>query len=82
MKIAKIEIDFPIMVDVDLDMQIDLDRLIKRICNRNVHPDQVMWPSSFGSKPTYIPITAAEERERGIEFDDTILHIGCSIKRK
>jgi len=82
MKVSKIEIDFPVMVNIDLDIQVELDTLLKKICNRNVLKNQVMWPSSYGSKPIYIPITAAEEKERGIEFDDTIFHVGCSFKIK
>ena len=70
------------MVDIDLDIQIELDKLLRKVCNRNTLENQIMWPSSFGSKPTYIPITAAEEKERGIEFDDTVFHVGCSIKTK
>jgi len=80
MEVCKIEIDFPVLVDIDLDIQIELDKILKKICDRNVLEGQKMWPSSFGSKPTYIPITQAEEKERGIEFDDTIFHIGCSLK--
>jgi hypothetical protein len=41
------------------------------------HPGRVMWSFGMRCKPTFIPMTAEEEKVRGMEFDDSVLAIEC-----
>ncbi len=75
MDINKIEIDFPFNVEIPHEIQIALDKVIKKICDLNVPEGHVMWPAASGYKPTYIPMTREEEEEQGMEFDMSIYHI-------
>lgn len=81
MKITKIEIDFPIPVDLgDADRKIH--DIVYNVCKRNEPDGKRMWPFGIGLKPTYIPMTAEEEKERGIEFDENTFHIECALKTR
>lgn len=57
MNVNKIEIDFSFNVEIPHEIQIALDKVIKKICDLNVPEDHVMWPAASGYKPTYIPMT-------------------------
>ncbi len=87
-KIFKIEVEFPIGVDVTVARCIDLDKVIRNICEENCPGGYVMWPAGQGQKITYMVMTAEEERERDkkglspIEFDSSIFSITCAIKEK
>lgn len=80
--IRKIEIDFPIEVNLNGEDQRILDDFVKRICDKNTPEGMVFWPAERGSKMTYLPLTQEEEKERGCEFDDDIFYIGCAIREK
>lgn len=67
-----VEISFAAGVEItDADMQ-EFVALADKICRRYEanHPARTMWPCGIGFKPTYIPMTAEEEKTRGMEFDD------------
>lgn len=78
MKVQRIEIDFPCMVELPEGFEQTLSSLVGMVCKayEKENPTRVMWPSGHGFKPTYIPMTRAEEEERGMEFDETVYHIG------
>jgi hypothetical protein len=82
--IRRIEVNFPVPVELSDADQKALHDLLSRICQRYEadHPDRVMWVFGWGSKPTYIPMTAEEERTRGIEFDDDTLFAEISEREK
>jgi hypothetical protein len=82
MKIRKIEVDFPIEVDLSSDVQQELQNLVMKICKANCPPNHAFWPMATGSKPTFIPMTAEDEQEGGMEFDDSIYHIECGIRQR
>jgi hypothetical protein len=75
--IQKIEIDFPIAVNMSVEAQTALNKAIEIICKEyeENNPGRVMWTFAHGCKPTYIPMTAEEEKHRGIEFDKSIFHM-------
>lgn len=75
--ISKIEIDFPVSVDLPRGWKQQLDTLVRKICDNyeQQNPGRVMWPFGCGCKPTYVPLTAEEEKHRGAEYDDSIYHI-------
>ena len=79
MKVLKIEIEFPIPVELK-DGGEGIYRVVSEICKQNSPEGMVLWPASYGSKPLYIPLTKEDEEERCSEFDDSIYHIGCSIR--
>lgn len=70
MKIRKIEIDFPFMVELPPGFDRALSEFVNLVCERyeEQHPDRVMWPAGHGSKPLW------REPEEP-EFDDSIYHI-------
>lgn len=80
MAITTIEITFPRPVDLKDDEMRSLVELADILCRRyqRLHPGRIMWPFGVGHKPTFIPMTPEEERERGIEFDEGVFHIQCS----
>jgi len=78
-KITSIEVTFPEAVEVpDAQFQ-QLVSIVSDICKayEATHPGRVMWPFGIGCKPTYIPMTAEEEKTRGMEFDESVLSIEC-----
>lgn len=79
MKVRAVEITFPHAVELTSDDQRALIEIADRACRRWVrkHPYSVMWPAGTGCKPTYIPMTAADEAERGMEFDEETFQIEC-----
>lgn len=82
--IRRIEVNFPVPVKLSDRDQKALHDLLSRICEgyEAAHPGRVMWVFGWGSKPTYIPMTAEEERTRGIEFDDDTLYAEISEREK
>jgi hypothetical protein len=83
-KISSIQVSFPVPVDVPDEDYRELMNLISRICKRyeRQHPDRVMWPAGIGGLPVFIPMTAEEEKERGPEFDMSVLSVDCSEREK
>jgi len=81
--IVKIEIDFPLPVELPKGWEEKLSNLVSEVCDKykQEHPDRVMWPAGHGYKPTYIPLTMEDEKHRGMEFDDSIFHISVSEHR-
>lgn len=78
MKIFKIEISFPRQINLSNEMAHKLVNIVNDICEQNVkETTTVMWPSGVGQKLTYMPMTAAEEKTRGCEFDENIFEISC-----
>jgi hypothetical protein len=79
MTIRAIEIHFGQPVELSREQEKRLLDLADEICKayEASHPARVMWPSGYGCKPTYIPMTQEEEQERGMEFDESVLEIDC-----
>jgi hypothetical protein len=77
---SSIEITFPLPVNISQSQQRRLVDLISEICDcyEERHPGRVMWPFGIGSRITYMPMTQAEEQERGMEFDNSCFSIECS----
>ena len=75
--IKKIEIDFPVPVELSDGFQQSLDELLTTVCKKYEadNPKRVMWPFGHGSKPTHIPLTQEDEKKRGCEFDDSVYYI-------
>ena len=82
--IVRIEVDFPLPVELSNEMQRGLMEAVGRICEdyNRAHPDRVMWPFGVGSKITRMPITAEEEAQFGIQFDDSVLHIEVAERER
>lgn len=81
MKVLRIEINFPVPVELPDDFQRRLVALVDVACKayEATHPGRVMWPFGVGSKITYMPMTK-EEEDAGMhmEFDDDTLEIEVS----
>jgi len=77
LKIQKIEIDFPVPVELPDGFEQTLSSLVGMVCKayQKENPTRTMWAAGHGFKPTFIPMTRKEEEERGPEFDGTIYHI-------
>jgi hypothetical protein len=75
---SRIEITFPVPVELTNDDQRVIDAITAEICRRyeRCHPGRVMWPAGVGSKITYMPMTKAEEDAgRHMEFDNKVFAI-------
>lgn len=61
MKVRTIEIQFPCEVDTPEGWERALDALLDMVCKQyqKDHPFDVMWPSGYGSKPTWSKADAA-----------------------
>lgn len=78
---SRIEISFPVSVEMTDDDCRILDAIASEICRRyeRAHPGRVMWPAGVGAKITYMPITRAEEvAGKHMEFDHNTFAIDCS----
>lgn len=77
--VRKIEINFAEAVELTDDIEQQLLQIAGEICRAYelAHPGRVMWPAGIGGKITFMPLTAEDERERGIEFDDDTFEIDC-----
>lgn len=75
MKVRKIEIDFPFMVELPPGFSRALSEFVNLVCKRyeERHPDRAMWPAGHGSKPLW-----REPEEPG--FDESIYHIDVAEK--
>lgn len=82
--VRRIEVDFPVPVELSNEDQKALYDLLSRICEKyeESHPCRIMWVFGWGSKMTYIPITVEEERTRGIEFDTDTLYAEIAEREK
>lgn len=80
MPISAIEISFPVPIELTNEDQHMLVAAINNICNsyNANHPDRVMWPFGIGFKMTFMPMTAEEEKQRGMEFDENTFQIECA----
>jgi len=77
----KIEISFPVKVELTQDDMRQLDAITGEICDRYevAHPGRVMWAAGVGSKILYMPMTRDEELAgKHMEFDDAVFAIDCS----
>lgn len=84
-KIHRIEITFPVGVDLPRGVEQELVEIADRICRayEAEHRDSVMWPAGIGNKVTYMPWTAAEEAAgRHMEFDDSVFAIDCTERER
>ena len=77
--ITRIEINFSEPIELTNDDQQQMVKIAAQICERyeRSNPHRVMWPFGIGLKPTFIPMTAEQERERGIEFDESVFAVEC-----
>jgi len=84
MKLQKIEIDFPVPVNLPPGFEQVLSSVVGLVCRQyeKKNPERVMWAAGHGSKPTYIPLTEEDEKERGMEFDDNIYYIEVAERQK
>ena len=78
--ISQIEVTFPVPVTLTNDEQREIHDVIGKICSRYEveNPGRVMWVFGYGQKITWMPMTADEEKERGMEFDEHTLSIEVS----
>lgn len=77
--ILRIEINFPVRVEVTNEEEMELTRLIDRVCKRNSNENQTLWTAGIGSKITYFPIM---EGDGPIEFDDDTFCIDVGLNEK
>lgn len=79
MPFKAVEIYFPEGVEITDKQQRRLVAVANEICAdyEVTHPGRTMWPFGIGFKPTFIPMTAEQESERGMEFDDGTFQIEC-----
>lgn len=80
MKRRRIEVYFPIPVEITREQHIALDKIVSEICKANTPPGHVMWPAESGSKIT-CPIEMLSDEEP-IPFDDDTYFIGCCCREK
>lgn len=81
MKTSRIEISFPLSVEVTDDDFRVLHAITEEICHRyeRSHPGRIMWPFGSGSKIIYMPMTREEELAgKHMEFDDSTYAIDVS----
>jgi len=73
MKVQKIEIEFPFLVELPPGFEQVLGTLVNLVCKKYEaeNPDRVMWPAGHGSKPIW------REPEEP-DFDDDIYHISVA----
>lgn len=73
MKIQAIEITFPVPVELPEGFEKTLSCFVGMVCKKyeKENPTRTMWPAGQGFKPTFIPMTQEQEKERGMEFDET-----------
>lgn len=71
-KILRIEVDFPVGIDLADEDCRDLDALLTRICARYraANPDRVMWPFGCGAKMLVNPLKLSDDEP--IPFDDSV----------
>lgn len=77
----KVEISFPVKVELTQDDMRQFDAITGEICDRYkaAHPGRVMWPAGVGSKVLYMPMTRDEELAgKHMEFDDAVFAIDCA----
>jgi hypothetical protein len=77
MKIHKIEIDFPVEVELPPGFTRALSVIVNLVCERykEQHPGRTMWPAGHGAKPLW------REPEEP-DFDDSILHFMVAERKK
>lgn len=84
-KLRRIEINFPVPVDLPDDFQKRLVGLVDEVCKTYEanHPGRVMWPFGVGCKITHMPLTR-EQEEAGehLEFDEDTLEIEVSERER
>ena len=78
----KIEISFPFSIQITRTQEMLLTAIIDDLCYMNCPPGYTMWLGGVGSKITYLPMTAEEEKIRGPEFDDDTLCFEISCRSK
>lgn len=84
-KISRIEISFPIAVDLPDKFQRRLCELVGEICSTYEieHPNRVMWVFGVGSKIICMPMTAQEEKAgKHTKYDDDTLSIEISERER
>lgn len=81
-KIRKIEVDFPVEVDLPDGFIQDLDELLTKVCKlyKRQHPDRTMWVFGVGQKMMINPMLI--EDDKPIPFDDKILHFEIYEREK
>ena len=77
-----IEIIFPMKVHVNQKASKLIIEAIDIICDENCPEGHVMWLFGHGGKPTYIPLTAEEEKKRGAEYDMDVNFFEIACRRK
>lgn len=80
-KVQRIEINFPVPVEVPSGFENLLAAAVDMVCKQYEvqNPYRVMWPAGQGSKILSMPMTRAEEEAgQGMEFDDLCYEISVS----
>lgn len=79
--ISKIEISFPVQVEVPKGFNRKLNDLVKEVCidYEKKNPNRVMWPFGSGSKNN---LHANDSRRRKTQIDDSIYCIEVAERQK
>lgn len=87
--IHKIEIDFALPVELTVDEQQALDRLIGKICDRECPQGWAFWPAGCGSKPLFSqadqrflghPVDPKAPETGEPTWDDSVYHVECAAR--
>ena len=76
-EIVRIEINFPVGVELPDGFERELDALVDKACKHyeRAHPDRVMWPAGHGSK-----ILWREPEEP--DFDRSVYEVSVSERER
>lgn len=76
--IVRLEINFPVAVEVSQEAQRKLDEVAAMICKdfEAANPGRVMWPFGHGAKMTCHPIMVGDDEP--IPFDASVYEIECA----
>lgn len=77
-KFRRIEIDFPLDVEIDSDIQQAIDDALSEVCRRykRNNPGRTMWVFGVGCKMLSNPFMVDDEHP--LEFDEGVLHFEIS----
>jgi len=77
-KTQKIEITFPVEVELPEGFCQALDSLVNMVCKKyqEQNPDRVMWPAGCGSKPLFNWMAVSDDEP--LPFDNSVYVIECT----
>lgn len=81
--IQKIEIDFPVPVNLSQDAINLLSCVVSLVCHDNCPAGFAMWPGEQGFEMLSYPLTKEEEDAgKPVIFDESVYHIGVSFRKE